>query len=219
MRRIVEGGTDGGGGGGGAVMLRVHHTIGDGMSLVGVGLKALRGLDGRSLDADSLGARRGGGGASRGGKRPSLLTLLGKLLRSFVEVLWLPVSAFDRPTPFRRPPEAAGGDVFSGSRRTVAVPTVSLNLVKAIKNKAHATVNDVMVSLIGGAVRRYVADGSAGRGTDGSTKLRARALIPVALPRAAPWGDYDEGLQNKWVFCSIPMSMDEVSMVLLLTSL
>ena len=86
-------------------------------------------------------------------------------------------------------------------RKTVALPTLKLSFVKAIKAAYGTTVNDVLLSATSGAIRRYCLlkedplFASSARSSSGASyseggisgkpqqSLRCRALIPVAFPR------------------------------------
>ncbi|MCU1497077.1 MAG: wax ester/triacylglycerol synthase family O-acyltransferase [Acidimicrobiales bacterium] len=62
------------------------------------------------------------------------------------------------PLPFTAPSTSINGAITS--RRSVAVSSLSLTDVKRVKNIFGATVNDVVLALCAGAMRRYFADRS-----------------------------------------------------------
>jgi diacylglycerol O-acyltransferase len=70
------------------------------------------------------------------------------------------------------PPTPFNGSI--GKRRTIAWTRLSLNEVKATKNRLGGTVNDVVLAVISGAVRRYLI--AHGVKTD---RTELKALVPV----------------------------------------
>jgi len=118
-------------------------------------------------------------------------------------------------------------------RLTIPFPTLSLSFIKAVKTAANVTINDVLLSVTAGAIRRYCllmgdplfsaedankADNDADKSnatnssSSNSTKkeeVRVRALIPVAFPRpmvdtASP----ANSLRNLWSFVSAPLPIN-----------
>ncbi len=98
----------------------------------------------------------------------------------------------DPSTPFK-------GDLGVTKRAAWSEP-VSLRDVKVIKNATKTTVNDVLVSAVSGALRRYLLDKNA------STE-DFRSVIPVNMRKAEEMGT----LGNKFglVFLSLPVSIED----------
>lgn len=143
--------------GGSAVIVRIHHCMGDGIALVPVIFSLLDGGDaeGRLMPAVM----------DRGGKPPNrlLLALRTLLLGPFLllaKMLWRP----DR-NPLH-------GPALSGDKRVAWSGTIDLGELKALKNELGVTLNDVMVACVAGGLRRY----AHGRGSD---LRRLRASMPV----------------------------------------
>lgn len=86
---------------------------------------------------------------------------------------------------------------FSGRRTIIRIPTIKLSFVKAVKTAANVTVNDVIYAAISGSLHRYRAQLKDPEilHPESHVKVQARALLPVALPRAE--GDPVRGLRNK----------------------
>ena len=98
----------------------------------------------------------------------------------------------DPETPFK-------GDLGVSKRAAWTLP-IPLRDVKAIKNATRTTVNDVMVSTVSGALRRYLQ--SKGAPTDDF-----RAVVPVNMRRNEEMGK----LGNKFgvVFLSLPVGIED----------
>eukprot|EP00903_Cladosiphon_okamuranus_P005903 g5837.t1 len=213
------------------VAVRVHHTLGDGMSMVSVGRAVLEAVGGGGQVGTSLG---GGAGkdpsdavvkpANRGLSNFSAM----EILRGIRDVIVLSVTAGpDTPLPFghfEAPNNGAGAAAahrphegrmfgmlkrgkFSGRRRTVMLPDIPLALIKKIKDASGTTVNDVVMTLVAGCVRSYSEANGASSDSFGGRGFKSRALIPVALPRKSP--SSRAALCNKWAFVSMDMSVDE----------
>jgi WS/DGAT/MGAT family acyltransferase len=98
----------------------------------------------------------------------------------------------DPPTPFKGPLGAVKRGAWS--------KPLSLKDVKRIKNATKTTVNDVLVSAMAGALRRYMLDA-------GETPVDFRATVPVNMRTPQEMGQ----LGNKFglVFLSLPVSIDD----------
>ncbi|CAM9188554.1 unnamed protein product [Ectocarpus sp. 12 AP-2014] len=226
---LIENTAEGEAGVGAAVLaLRVHHTLGDGMSMVGVSRSVLE-----TAGGGELGAGLNGSSAAEAVVKPANRGLsnfsAGKILKGIRDVIVLSSAGPDTPLPFGHfeAPLKGGAAAahptregffrslfgpkrgsFSGRRRTVLLPDIPLTLVKKMKDVSGTTVNDVVMTIIGGCIRRYsLANGDAAGNSIGGPGFRSRALIPVALPRSSsPSGAI---LCNKWAFVSMNLSMDE----------
>ncbi len=181
------------------VLLRVSHAIGDGIALVNVLKKISTALDGGEMRVLDFKRRER---ASR-----SFLALLWACVTfifvcayGFLKAVLTAAGPYDTKTVFKgsRPPYA-----FSGKRRVVVCPPVSMEDVKAIKNASGCTVNDIVVAALAGAIQKYLArvgDPSA------TKKPRVRAASLYAFP------DRVRGaLTNNWTFVSLALPMGVMS--------
>jgi len=103
---------------------------------------------------------------------------------------------------------------FSGKRHVVLIPTHSLRFVKACKDAAGVSVNDVVMAATAGAVRRYCEAQNDPLFAEGAAKVKNfKALVPVALPMKfdAPQEEVKDVLTNNWCFCSAGMPIGENS--------
>jgi len=98
---------------------------------------------------------------------------------------------------------------FNGRRHFQPFPVVSMELVSASRRVHDATVNDVMLAAITGAMRRYCAyvrgdeqlkDGQA-------AELEFKAMLMLGLPRNVDERDLTSALTNKMLFssCALPI--------------
>jgi len=129
--------------------------------------------------------------------------------------------------------------MFHQRRLTIPFPTLSLSFVKAVKSAAKATVNDVLLSVTAGAIRRYCllmgdplfsandTDNAAKDGVDsGATssnskkeEVRVRALIPVAFPRpmvdtGALFLTHSQTINESFLKCSLSCELPPQLVVL-----
>ncbi len=165
------------GGGASALLLRVHHCIGDGIALV----SALLGLaDEPFAVPPDLGKRRE---RSRGPFAWAAQRLA--RARTLAQLLALPE---DPPTPFR-------GPVGVAKRAAWSVP-IPLARLRALAREHHATMNDVMMGTLAGVLRDWLIE--AGHPLpDGDI----RALVPVFL------GSRNAGMGNRFgmAFVGLPL--------------
>jgi WS/DGAT/MGAT family acyltransferase len=148
------------GDGGTAIITRVHHVIGDGVSMVPVlfSLMDLGEVDPKDLAEQHV--------KTRG--------TAGKLWQVFLKAaLGAPGLLVARAV---RPADRSilHGPELSGIKRVAWTEPLALERVKEIKNRLGATVNDVLMAAVSGAFRRYVESHPA------ETELRrVRVSMPV----------------------------------------
>jgi WS/DGAT/MGAT family acyltransferase len=161
---------------GSALVGRIHHCIGDGVSLMQVML-GLSDTTEAGLEPQRPGTVVGAGAGAVVGSvkgematRPRASWLLPlRMAGSSVATLYrLLARPKDPATRIKGPLEVA--------KRCAWSAPIPLADVKAIGRGLQATVNDVLISAVGGALRRYLMD--RGDNVDG---LRLRAVVPVNL--------------------------------------
>mmetsp|Transcript_17781 Transcript_17781/g.33486 ORF Transcript_17781/g.33486 Transcript_17781/m.33486 type:complete len:502 (+) Transcript_17781:65-1570(+) len=188
-----------------AVFCQIHHVIGDGISLVVALKKIFDDKSGAPLSFDLSSAKTKAGVQKTPKKSsPSAVSLFFTILKSTFKVLTLGMSKFDSDISFttKNKPETA---MSIATNKFVFFPTLKLSFVKLIKEKAQGTVNDVMLALTTGAIRRYCE----GRGDHMPSGLQVRALMPYAFPRSDnEMNDPARCMRNKWSFLSVPLPMD-----------
>jgi len=176
------------------IVPRIHHSIGDGIALVQVFGDVIRDLDGNKIP-DAVYQKKPRA-------RKNFCAMLYDVLSSFFTVAGVAASPFDTDIPFNDPNKKRLK--YSNRRTVVKVPNHDLSYVKAIKNAAGVTVNDVCFAATAGAIRKYcLAMGTAISDMD---RAKIRALLPVAFPRKTPSNqDLAGSLRNKFTMVSSPI--------------
>jgi len=94
-----------------------------------------------------------------------------------------------------------------GVRKILALPSLPLSAFKSLKSKVPgATVNDVVLSVLGGGLHRYLKlrnDPAAN-----SSSLQLHANVPFSLPRpmsASPLDSEFEAMHNLWTLLRVPL--------------
>jgi diacylglycerol O-acyltransferase / wax synthase len=167
--------------GGSACLVRLHHCIGDGMALVSVIFHLMEELPG-ARESTPAAIRPAAGAPS-----PRLLKLIqipfaapAILIR---RMLWAP----DR--------HVLHGPKVSGQKRVAWTAPLELQVVKDIKNRLGATVNDVLMACVTGALSRYI-EHRAGQIIE---RLRISMPVSVRSPQAAMT------LENR--FAAVPLEL------------
>ncbi len=162
------------------LVFRVHHAIADGSALLSVLLNL-------TDEPPTVLAPRLPHGGSEGLVRQAALAL-----RGTVALGRLVLRGRDRPTPFKGP--------LSGEKRVAWSAPIPLERLKAAARVAGATVNDVLVAALSGALYRYLlTHAPASR-----SHRTLRAVIPVDLRT----GPTSEALGNQLglVFLPLPLA-------------
>lgn len=158
---------------GSAVVIRLHHALGDGVAMMHV----------LSTLADATGARLVPRAPSR--PTPGIQKVAGAA-RELAKVLLTP-----------EPSTSLKGSLGQ-SKLAVVSQGLSVERVKQVGHCMGATVNDVLLACLAGALRRYLGAVASG--------LRLRVVMPVDLRRAG-----DERLGNRFglVFVELPVGCSE----------
>jgi hypothetical protein len=165
-------GTDGGS----AIVSRLHHCIADGFALAHAMLTLADRADGTPMSQTLKPAEQG--------EHEPLLDVL-------VHELFVP---FDRRTVLK--------PKLSGRRRMAWSSGLDLETIKSIGHSRGATVNDVLLSAMTGALRRFLAE--AGEPVD---EFTIRAIIPVNLRPVRSIEEMDDSMGNRFglVFLDLPV--------------
>jgi WS/DGAT/MGAT family acyltransferase len=191
---------------GSAMVVRIHHCIGDGLALIHVMLSL--------TDASARPARRtarvdpSGGSAADGGGfpwdgLPRLARLVGSLARNPGPTFRMGMAGTSSLAGMTLlPPDPP--NLFKGrlgvTKRAAWSRPEPLDQIKAIGRANSATVNDVLVAAATGALRRYLV--RRGRPVTG---LEIRASVPVNL--RPPKDAYELGNSFGLVFLSLPVGI------------
>jgi len=196
-----------------AVLLRVHHCIGDGFAIVSIFQGMARQADGTPAGETALmrrlaeeRARRQQGCAVKQALRG--VAIGADAVKSFISNVSLPFRCLETDLSITKPREERKRACQYGARRRVVyVPPHSLAYVKACKDAARKTVNDIVLSATSGALRRYCEQrGDAAIAGEG--RIRARALLPVANPDPGS-ENTEDGMANNFAFVSCRLALSE----------
>ena len=169
--------------GGTAVVSRIHHCIGDGVSLVKILVSFCDDVGTRKAP-QKVGVKR-----ARRPQRPAdLAKRAASQAATIGRLLLLPV---DPPTPLRGP--------LGTTKRVARARPYSLEAIKTAAHRSDAKVNDLLTAAVAGMLRDYL--GRQGVQLDG---LQLRTLVPVFLSDDSPGG-----LGNHFglVFLDLPLFM------------
>lgn len=186
-----------------AVVFRMEHCLADGLSMVGLFESLLTYSDGTPMTGGFIPTSMGNKFRK---KTSGFLSMFFKSLTSTLKVLSLPSSRFDDSVAFRQ--GMGNGMSFSGNRKALIFNTVSLDFIKALKNAANVTINDIFLTCLSQAIRDYNIQENCDVTETKGDKLQFRALMPVAFPRpSSETSDPSTALRNKWVFVSMKMGV------------
>ncbi|RRR68347.1 MAG: wax ester/triacylglycerol synthase family O-acyltransferase [Candidatus Viridilinea halotolerans] len=196
-----------------ALVLRIHHCMADGMALIEI-FNAF--LD-RPIDAPT--ASNAAPAAAPSGPFSQAVASINTALRTTEQIIqrgWGWISRPERALSLLGSGAAAVGKLalmgpdahsilkgpLSGVKRAAWAETVPLSAIKAVSNVLGGTVNDVLLTAISGALRRYMDAHGAEISPRG-----LRAIVPVNLlpPGAKPNGGNNFGL----VHVTLPVGSDD----------
>lgn len=206
-----------GAGEGNALVIRIHHSVGDGFALLYVLLGLADDPDqielpigtmpeppdhvteepGGAPDTDDAGADGRGASPSADGGGLSLSERVSRATN-------LARTAYRSLTLDAEPETALVGDL--GVQKRVAwTSRVSVDRLKAVGHEHDATINDLLLATTAGALRRHLRD--TGEAVDG---LTLRAAVPVNL---RPMDERDEDLGNYFGlgFLELPVGEPDVA--------
>jgi hypothetical protein len=202
------------------VVFRCHHSIGDGFSISDAFKLGLRDEAGNPAEILRK-APKDHGHVPLWRKALVPFRAIGKgvsAVAAFFSAASLPHRAYETENAFSPVAPKKAGNVYSGKRVNVMVPDVSLAFVKELKNTANATLNDVILAVFSGAVRRYnlqMEEAQAGSADDvallrGWASMRRapvmRALVPFGFPKTTDPNDPD-AMDNCIAFLSVPLAV------------
>jgi WS/DGAT/MGAT family acyltransferase len=166
-----------------AFIVRIHHSIADGIALLSVIFSLMEEMTAEQVAAPAKGGIRPAAGAPGKGILKALaipLAAPGVLLK---RLLWRP----DR--------HALHGPKVSGKKQVAWTAPFDIAVVKRAKNLLDATVNDVLMALVSGALSRYLEQHA------GQIVHRLRVSMPVNVrPATEPLT-----LENR--FAAVPLEL------------
>jgi WS/DGAT/MGAT family acyltransferase len=178
-----------------AILLRTHHAIADGTALVQA-LLTLVDKPGSGSHPDQLPRPSTPAPASGGSLLSRGVGMVRQLADRNAMLRRLGFGQSDAPSPLRGP--------LSGRKRLTWSPPIPLEPVKAAGRRSGATVNDLALTAVTGALRRYLE-------RHGSAVDRLTAIVPVNLrPLDQPMNPL-RGNQFGLAFVPLPVSEPDVS--------
>jgi diacylglycerol O-acyltransferase / wax synthase len=202
--------------GGVAVIFRMHHAIADGMALMDVTMTLVDGPQRRpgenpaehedegwlqSLMAPVVATINSGARASSSTLKFALDLARNPLRAAGVlrdgagvagELSYLLFMSSDSPTRFKGKP--------NGTKRVAWCEPLQLPEVKAVSRALGCSINDILLSCVAGAMRRYLVD--CGDKTEG---VECRALVPINLREP---GDVDLGNRFGIIGVELPVGVE-----------
>lgn len=97
---------------------------------------------------------------------------------------------------------------FSGKRRLTRLPTVPLSTVKRARENHDVTLNDIVMAAVTGAIRRYCVHKGDTQLTEGRP-VECKSMLMLALPRECDISNPTIALQNKMLFSSVRLPVQE----------
>lgn len=174
------------GDGGSAIISRIHHVMGDGIGLVGV-LFSL-------MDTSPTGGQLVPTVVDRGGKPPNKLALGATAALAGPAIL-------AKKALWRKDRSGMHGPTLGGEKRVAWTPPIPVERVKTLKNHFGCTLNDVLVSCVAGAFRRY------SERHDGDAMAQLQVSMPVNVRSASE----PPSMGNKFaaVLLSLPVDLED----------
>lgn len=175
-----------------ALVVRIHHVVGDGIALV-------ESMNNTFVDENGAPIGMELPERARGDSKASIMTVLTRFVKAVIEVAMLANTPYDSDLVFTASPKKKLSSSLK-NHKTIIMPSLRLDFVKDLKNKAHVTVNDIFMAAIAGTMRRYCEKKNDPLLVSGSNaKIQTRVLLPVAFPRPKEeLGNSDRALRNKW---------------------
>lgn len=196
-----------------AVFWQIHHSVGDGISLL-LAISPMLGIEGGDvvghiplpsmlLPKDRRPVPKSGG-VCGGGCCPLFMAVVkfceGCFMVAPTRVRYDSELKFAPPLEQRKPIPR-----FSGRRVFTRFPQVPMSKIKRIKSQHQCSVNDVLMAALTGALRRYGVDELKDPMLVDGQKAEFKAIVMMALPRPMDTSD----LANRILALSCPLPIDE----------
>lgn len=205
---------------------RIHHALGDGISIATVAQHILQNADGTPIDSivpkgmmekrqqsfhstTSSDTNKTNMKEQQDNKENKLswYTIVYKVVTALVQLATYPSNKVDHPTIFSQ--NLHYRMTHTHQRELVLLPTMPLQFVKAIKNAAGVTINDVLFTCLSQAIHDYLQNQNCPILKQQQQHLLCRAMIAAVLPRTPQ--SVADTLVNKWFFLSCDMGIGQHS--------
>ncbi|MGH3916853.1 MAG: wax ester/triacylglycerol synthase family O-acyltransferase [Pseudonocardiaceae bacterium] len=185
-----------------AVLVKMHHALGDGLNTLEIGFGILDEL--RSRDVGATGRGRLDNGSSP--TPSSVLSRFWHAARDVRDAVEGAVGQLAEVTGIaasvlrgvRLPAPGSPLVISSSGRRALATARLELRQIRRIRAHNGGTVNDVLLAVVAGALRKWLV--TRGDPVDG---LILRAFIPVSQRARA--GNHSGGNQLSGYLCELPV--------------
>mmetsp|Transcript_11907 Transcript_11907/g.29320 ORF Transcript_11907/g.29320 Transcript_11907/m.29320 type:complete len:527 (+) Transcript_11907:232-1812(+) len=188
-----------------AVVWRLCHSIGDGIGLLPVGYKFARTLDGKPAEPMEFKTRKPKSKSRSKGGITALTRKLNSAIKDIKDVANLANGAFDNCESINQNHKLPA--LVHNQKRVRCEFDFSLDDIKSIKEATGYTINDIVVALFAGCIRRYMEEMKDPALQLPGEKLKMTGLAPFAQPRGMKPGQ----VQNKMVFVHFAFPVGESS--------
>jgi hypothetical protein len=173
------------------LVFRVNHVIGDGLSLGRLTMMIMTRLDGspvESLIPKSMKV------AKQTGKSVSIWKKIYNTITAVWEIAMAPIGSWDHPIAFNK--NIIGPNVDSKNRKIICFDPYPIDYIKAIKNKAGASLSGVLNAAMGQAVYDFCHHSDCPEIQRHGERLLCRAYMIVGFP--SEHEDINVALHNGW---------------------
>mmetsp|Transcript_6708 Transcript_6708/g.10028 ORF Transcript_6708/g.10028 Transcript_6708/m.10028 type:complete len:526 (-) Transcript_6708:272-1849(-) len=187
------------------LVLRIDHAVGDGYSVGQICANFITNEDGTPLGSfypESMKANKQKEDAKL---QQSKWKVLPKVIPAMLKVLGLPLVAHDHPTAFAKDVVGKRLRENSGDRMVVVFDSFPQSFVKAIKDKAGVSLNDVLVSALSQAIHEYCTHHKCPILEEHGEMLQSRALMVYGFPNRND--SKDTVIRNGWVPLSLNLGV------------
>jgi WS/DGAT/MGAT family acyltransferase len=194
--------------GGSAMLCRFHHCMGDGIAMIYVMMSMTDDTPDAPLEKEFKAGKESNGAMTLEDFGRSLGRNTGKAINATTELLAKPgkaasfVTALGKLVAMPADPETPFKGELVREKRAVCSKPIELGTVKSIRKHTGATVNDVLLAAVSGALRRYLL----GRGEE-ADGIDIRAVVPVNLRSLEE--AYELGNRFGVVFLPLPLGIED----------
>lgn len=207
-----------------AVIINVHHALGDGLGLLFT-MSPLMGVEGGSalehvplpmalLPPAVRKSKQTSAKAGPSKAKAGCLAGLGKSVSIFCRAMLTSILAKHDTELSINAPLAERDPLlpYSGSRVFARLPVVPMAAVNAVRKNYDCSVNDAVMAAIAGTMRRYAIEIHGDKVLkEGRTPVECKSFVMIALPRKIDDNDLTSALLNKMLFAPMRIPIEEPS--------
>ena len=194
--------------GGCALLSRFHHCMGDGIAMIYVMMSMTDDAPDAPIEKEFKAGKERGNGMTLEAFGRSLGYNTGKAINTATEMISKPgkvtsfITALGKLAMMPPDPETPFKGELVREKRAVWSKPIDLDLVKSIRKHTGATVNDVLLAAVSGALRRYLRDRN-----EVADDLDIRAVVPVNLRSLEE--AHELGNRFGLVFLPLPLGIED----------